>query len=78
MGWDWYYVPPLLEAYLRGGAWIAGEPAWDADDHCAELFLLLPVDALHRRPATTLDTQRWGPPPGWGTPAFHGRTGIAK
>lgn len=41
-------LPPMLETYLRGGAWIAGEPAWDADYHCAELFLLLPVDALRR------------------------------
>jgi len=52
------YVPPLLEAYLRSGAWIAGEPAWDADAHCAELFLLLPVDVLHRRPATAWHPQR--------------------
>lgn len=43
------YVPPLLEGYLRGGAWICGEPAWDADANAAELFLLLPVDALLRR-----------------------------
>jgi putative hemolysin len=51
-------VPPMLEAYLRGGAWIAGEPAWDPDYHCAELFLLLPVDALHRRPAAAPDPQQ--------------------
>jgi putative hemolysin len=43
------YVPPLLEGYLRGGAWIGGEPAWDPDFNCADLFLLLPVDAIHRR-----------------------------
>jgi putative hemolysin len=42
-------VPPLLEGYLRGGAWIGGEPAWDPDFNCADLFLLLPVDAIHRR-----------------------------
>jgi putative hemolysin len=42
------HVPPLLEGYLRGGAWICGEPAWDADAHAAELFLLLPVDAMDR------------------------------
>jgi putative hemolysin len=43
------YVPPFLEAYLRGGAWICGEPAWDADSNSADLFLLLPVDAMYRR-----------------------------
>lgn len=43
------YVPPLLEGYLRGGAWICGEPAWDADSNSAELFLLLPIDAMYRR-----------------------------
>lgn len=43
-------VPPLLEAYLRGGAWVGGEPAWDADANSAEMFLLLPFAALGRRP----------------------------
>jgi putative hemolysin len=43
------YVPPLLEGYLRAGAWICGEPSWDADSNSAELFLLLPVDAMYRR-----------------------------
>lgn len=43
------FVPPLLEGYLRGGAWICGEPAWDADSNAAELFLLLPIDAMYRR-----------------------------
>ena len=41
------FIPPLLEGYLRGGAWIGGEPAWDPDCHCAELFLLLPLEAMH-------------------------------
>jgi putative hemolysin len=44
------YVPPLLEGYLRGGAWIGGEPAWDPDFNCADFFLLLPMDAIYRRP----------------------------
>jgi putative hemolysin len=43
------HVPPLLEAYVRGGAWVCGEPAWDADSNSADLFLLLPVDAMYRR-----------------------------
>ncbi len=43
------YMPPLLEGYLRSGAWICGDPAWDADCNCADLFLLMPVGAMHRR-----------------------------
>lgn len=43
-------VPPLLEGYLRAGAWVCGEPAWDADANSAEMFLLLPGAAMIRRP----------------------------
>lgn len=42
-------VPPLIKGYLRGGAWVCGEPAWDPDFHCADLFLLLPLAKLDRR-----------------------------
>lgn len=42
-------VPPLLKGYLRSGAWVCGEPAWDPDFHCADLFLLLPLDRLDGR-----------------------------
>lgn len=42
-------VPPLLKGYMRSGAWICGEPAWDADFHSADLFLLLPLDRLDGR-----------------------------
>jgi len=42
-------VPPLLKGYMRHGAWICGEPAWDADFHCADLFLLLPLVKLNKR-----------------------------
>jgi len=42
-------VPPLLKGYLRAGAWVCGEPAWDADFHCADLFLLLPLENLDGR-----------------------------
>ena len=38
-------VPPLLKGYLRSGAWICGEPAWDPDFESADLFLLLPLAA---------------------------------
>jgi len=42
-------VPPLLKGYMRSGAWVCGEPAWDADFHCADLFLLLPMEKLDDR-----------------------------
>jgi putative hemolysin len=42
-------VPLLIQAYLRCGAWICGEPAWDSDLHCADLFLLLSIAKLEKR-----------------------------
>lgn len=42
-------VPPLIKGYLRGGAWVCGEPAWDPDFHSADLFMLLPLSRLDRR-----------------------------
>ena len=42
-------VPPLLKGYLRAGAWICGEPAWDPDFNTADLPLLLPMDRLNPR-----------------------------
>lgn len=42
-------VPPLLKGYLRSGAWVCGEPAWDADFHSADLFMLLPLAKLDER-----------------------------
>jgi putative hemolysin len=42
-------IPPLIKGYLRGGAWICGEPAWDPDFHCADLFMMLPLAQLDSR-----------------------------
>ena len=42
-------VPPLIKGYLRLGAQIAGEPAWDPDFNCADLFILLPVSRMNER-----------------------------
>jgi len=42
-------VPPLLRGYLRSGAWVCGEPAWDPDFHSADFFLLLPLSKLDSR-----------------------------
>jgi putative hemolysin len=42
-------VPPLIKGYLRSGAWVCGEPAWDPDFHSADFFLLLPLTKLDNR-----------------------------
>jgi putative hemolysin len=42
-------VPPLLKGYLRAGAWICGEPAWDPDFNTADLPLMLPMERLNPR-----------------------------
>lgn len=42
-------VPPLIKGYIRSGAWICGEPAWDADFHSADLFMMLPLSRLDSR-----------------------------
>ncbi|MQQ99138.1 GNAT family N-acetyltransferase [Glaciimonas soli] len=42
-------MPPLLKGYLRSGAWVCGEPAWDPDFHSADFFLLLPLTKLDSR-----------------------------
>ena len=42
-------IPPLLKAYLRFGALICGEPCWDKDFNCMDLFVLLPLDQLQDR-----------------------------
>lgn len=44
-------VPPLLNGYLQGGAWICGEPAWDPHFHSADLFLLLSLARMQQRAA---------------------------
>ena len=42
-------VPALIKGYLRSGAWICGEPAWDPDFHSADLFMMLPLSRLDSR-----------------------------
>jgi len=42
-------IPPLLKAYLRFGALICGEPCWDEDFNCMDLFVLLPLDQVQER-----------------------------
>ena len=42
-------VPPLIKGYLRAGAWVCGEPAWDPDFNTADLLLLLVVAGMNPR-----------------------------
>ena len=41
--------PALLKGYLRMGAYICGEPAWDPDFNTADMLVMLPMSRLNRR-----------------------------
>ena len=40
-------LPPLVKGYLRLGAYVCGEPAWDPDFNTADLPILLPLKNLN-------------------------------
>ncbi len=42
-------IPPLVKAYLRVGAKICGEPAWDPDFNVADLFIMLRTENIGAR-----------------------------
>lgn len=42
-------VPPLIKGYLKLGATICGEPAWDPDFHTADFPILLDLEWLDAR-----------------------------
>ncbi len=42
-------VPPLLKGYMRLGAFICGEPAWDPDFNTADVLVMLPISRLSKR-----------------------------
>jgi putative hemolysin len=42
-------VPPLIKGYVRCGAWVCGEPAWDPDFNTADFLMLLPMSRLDSR-----------------------------
>ena len=44
-------LPPLIKGYLRLGAYICGDPAWDPDFNTADLLVMLPLAHLNRRHA---------------------------
>ncbi|XGC81168.1 GNAT family N-acetyltransferase [Bdellovibrio bacteriovorus] len=41
-------VPPLCRAYLKAGASIGGEPAWDQEFNCIDFLTILQRDDLNR------------------------------
>lgn len=42
-------LPPLLKGYLRLGAYVCGEPAWDPDFNTADLLMMLPLSKMASR-----------------------------
>jgi len=42
-------MPALIKGYLRAGAYVCGEPAWDPDFNCADFFMLMSMDRLNQR-----------------------------
>ncbi|MFA6902369.1 MAG: GNAT family N-acetyltransferase [Gallionellaceae bacterium] len=43
------FLPPLVKGYLRLGAYVCGDPAWDPDFNTADLLVLLPMSRLNKR-----------------------------
>jgi putative hemolysin len=42
-------IPPLLQAYLRLGCQVLGDPYWDEDFNCMDVFILLDLTRLQTR-----------------------------
>jgi putative hemolysin len=47
-------LPPLLKGYLRLGALVCGEAAWDPAFNTADVLLLLPLERISQRHAARL------------------------
>jgi putative hemolysin len=41
--------PPLIKGYLRLGAYICGEPAWDPYFNTADMLVMLPLSKINPR-----------------------------
>ena len=50
-------IPTLLKGYLRLGAYVCGEPAWDAAFKTADLLLMLPLVRMNPRYANRFERQ---------------------
>jgi putative hemolysin len=48
-------MPPLIKGYLRVGARVCGEPAWDPDFNTADFLLWLSLDSVPARYARHFD-----------------------
>lgn len=53
-------MPPLIKGYLRIGARVCGEPAWDPDFNTADFLVLLEMDRINTRYARRLDVLQEG------------------
>ena len=42
-------LPPLIKGYLRCGAYVCSEPAWDPDFNSADFFMFLPLSKMTSR-----------------------------
>ncbi|QLI81943.1 GNAT family N-acetyltransferase [Chitinibacter fontanus] len=42
-------TPALIKGYLRAGAVVCGEPAWDPDFNTADFLMLLPTQFINKR-----------------------------
>jgi len=42
-------IAPLIKGYVRMGAYVCGEPAWDPDFNTADLLMLLPLSRMTTR-----------------------------
>ena len=42
-------LPPLIKGYVRLGAYVCGEPAWDQRFNSADLLMLLPLSRINPR-----------------------------
>jgi putative hemolysin len=42
-------IPPLIKGYLRLGAWICAEPAWDQSFNTVDLLIVMPAARIDRR-----------------------------
>lgn len=42
-------LPPLIKGYMKAGAYVCGDPAWDPDFNTADVFILLPMSRINPR-----------------------------
>ena len=50
-----FEVPALIKGYIRLGARVCGEPAWDPDFNSADFLIWLSLDGINRRYARHFD-----------------------